>query len=46
MRVIVTIRWNKPDIPHKEWEYVGMEDLGKGVLHGEEIIEQIEDGIF
>lgn len=25
------MRWNKPDIPHKGWEYIGMEDLGEDV---------------
>lgn len=22
------MRWDKADIPHKGWQYVGMEDLG------------------
>lgn len=36
-------RWNKPDIPHKGWEYIGMEDLGEDAFPGEEIkYEQCE----
>lgn len=30
-------RWNKPDIPQKGWEYIGMEDLGEDVYPGEAI---------
>lgn len=37
------LRWNKPDIPHKGWEYVGMEDLGDNVYPGDTIpYEQCE----
>lgn len=25
------MRWNKVDVPHKGWEYIGMEDLGEGI---------------
>lgn len=28
------LRWNKADIPHKGWEYIGMEDLGEDVYPG------------
>lgn len=43
MEVIATARWNKPDIPHKGWEYVGIEDLGEDAFSGEEIeYEQCE----
>ena len=27
------MRWDKADIPHKGWQYVGMEDLGEDVYH-------------
>ena len=30
-------RWNKADIPHKGWEYIGMEDLGEDIHYGEEV---------
>lgn len=30
-------RWNKADIPHKGWRYIGIEDLGEDVYPGEEI---------
>ena len=37
------IRWNKADIPHKGWKYIGIEDLGEDVYPGEEIrYEQCE----
>ena len=37
------IRWNKADIPHKGWKYIGIEDLGEDVYLGEEIrYEQCE----
>lgn len=29
------MRWNKVDIPHKGWKYIGMEDLGEDVLPGD-----------
>lgn len=36
-------RWNKKDIPHKGWKYIGIEDLGEDVYPGEEIrYEQCE----
>lgn len=28
------LRWNKLDIPHKGWEYIGMEDLGEDIYPG------------
>ena len=31
------IRWNKEGIPHKGWEYVGMEDLDEDIHPGEGI---------
>lgn len=41
--VFSAARWNKQDIPHKGWEYVGMEDLGEDPFPGEEIqYEQCE----
>lgn len=30
-------RWDRPGIPHKGWEYIGMEDLGEECCPGEEI---------
>ena len=37
------LRWNKPDVPHKGWEYVGIEDLGEEAFPGEGIeYEQCE----
>ena len=37
------LRWNKADIPHKGWEYIGMEDLGEDVYPGDPIpYEQCE----
>lgn len=30
-------RWNKEDIPHKGWKYIGIEELGEDVSLGEEI---------
>ena len=36
-------RWDRPEIPHKGWNYVGIEDLGEDALPGEEIpYEQCE----
>lgn len=29
--------WNRPDIPHKGWRYVGIEDLGDRIPSNEEI---------
>lgn len=31
------LRWNKADIPHKGWEYIGMEDLGEDAYPGDSI---------
>ena len=31
------MRWDKADIPHKGWEYIGMEDLGEDVYLGDPI---------
>ena len=37
------LRWSKAEIPHKGWEYIGMEDVGENVPHGELIpYEQCE----
>ena len=37
------LRWNKADIPHKGWEYIGMEDLGEDAYPGDSIpYEQCE----
>lgn len=37
------MRWDKADIPHKDWQYVGMEDLGEDVYPGDPIpYEQCE----
>ena len=37
------MRWDKADIPHKGWKYVGMEDLGEDVYPGDPIpYEQCE----
>lgn len=37
------MRWDKADIPHKGWQYVGMEDLGEDVYPGDPIpYEQCE----
>ena len=37
------VRWNKADVPHKGWKYIGIEDLGEDVYPGEEIrYEQCE----
>ncbi|MGM9600790.1 MAG: hypothetical protein ACI3W5_04285 [Faecousia sp.] len=37
------LRWDKADIPHKGWEYIGMEDLGEDVYPGDPIpYEQCE----
>lgn len=36
-------RWDRPGIPHKGWNYIGIEDLGEDALPGEEIpYEQCE----
>lgn len=36
-------RWDRPGIPHKGWNYVGIEDLGENAIYGEEIpYEQCE----
>lgn len=29
-------RWNKADVPHKGWKYIGIEDLGEDVYPGED----------
>lgn len=40
---VIMLRWNKSDIPHKGWEYIGMEDLGEDVIPGDPIpYEQCE----
>lgn len=31
------MRWNKPNVPHKGWEYIGMEDLGDSVYPNDPI---------
>jgi hypothetical protein len=37
------LRWNKLNIPHKDWEYIGMEDLSEDVYPGDPIpYEQCE----
>ena len=37
------MRWDKPNIPHRGWEYIGMEDLGEDVYPGDPIpYEQCE----
>lgn len=37
------IRWDKAEIPHKGWKYLGMEDLGEDLVPGESIkYEQCE----
>lgn len=36
-------RWNRPEVPHKGWRYVGIEDLGEGLSPDDEIqYEQCE----
>ena len=36
-------RWDRPGIPHKGWNYIGIEDFGEDALPGEEIpYEQCE----
>lgn len=37
------MRWDKKDIPHKDWIEIGMEDLGEEAEFGDEIqYEQCE----
>ena len=39
------VRWNKRDIPHKGWKYIGIEDIGEDLYPGEKIrYEQCEMG--
>ena len=42
-RGVFTMHWDKTNIPHKGWRYVGMEDLGENRVFGDEIeYEQCE----
>ena len=37
------VRWNKRDIPHKGWKYIGIEDIGEDLYPWEKIrYEQCE----